>query len=291
MIGLWWRLLVRGVRDIGLDKWVQLFTLGAVTLVTFLAGGFLLVVHNLDTQLVQRQGSVQFQVYWQRNATLETVQQDWRSLEGWSGLRSLQEFTPRQAALSLDGALEGEVELKSERSHILPATALLRFRVPGENAQQWAQQRLDRLRTLPRVAEVHYNPLQLQTAGSWVQISQRLVWPVIGFLVLVLALVVGNTFRLALLHRRDEVELLQLVGAGRWYIQMPLLVGGALQGAAGAGLALGLLKGAQLGLESILNTAPLWIQVHYLPWHLVGGVVAGVTAVGAVSSWIAVKEE
>ena len=287
-----WRLLVRGVRDIGLDTWVQLFTLAAVTLVTFLAASFLLFVHNIDTQILKPQGRVQFQVYWEQNATNQAVQEDWEELQSWSRLESKKTFTPQQAARSLGAAIGREATgLKPEQEAILPPTALLQFRLPAEASQQWAQERLQRLQELPQVAKVHYNPLQMQTAGSWLAISQNLVWPVIGFFMLVLALVVGNTFRLALLHRREEVELLQLVGAGRWYIQMPLLVGGALQGCLGSGLALGLLKLTQMSLETALHTAPLWIRINFLPWELTMGLIAGVTGVGAVSSWIAVKEK
>lgn len=287
-----WRLLVRGVRDIGLDLWVQLFTLAAVTLVTFLAASFLLFVHNIDTQILKPQGSVQFQVYWEQNASQQTFQEEWEDLQTWSRLESKKTFTPQEAARSLGAAIGQKAQdLKPGQEVILPPTALLQFRLPTKEPQRWAQKRLQRLQALPQVAKVHYNPLQMQTAGSWLAISQNLVWPVIGFFMLVLALVVGNTFRLALVHRRDEVELLQLVGAGRWYIQMPLLVGGALQGCLGAVLALGFLKLTQMSLEMTLHTAPLWIRINFLPWELTGGLVAGVTGVGAVSSWIAVKEK
>jgi cell division transport system permease protein len=52
-------------------------------------------------------------------------------------------------------------------------------------------------------------------------------------------LVVANTIRLAVYARRDEIEIMKLVGATDGYVRMPFLLEGALQGLAGAALALG----------------------------------------------------
>ena len=49
-------------------------------------------------------------------------------------------------------------------------------------------------------------------------------------------LVVANTIRLAVYARRDEIEIMKLVGATDGYVRLPFLLEGALQGMAGAGL-------------------------------------------------------
>ncbi len=62
-----------------------------------------------------------------------------------------------------------------------------------------------------------------------------------GVLALAALLIVSNTIRLAVLARRDELEILALVGAGRVFIRVPFLIEGTLQGAIGGALALALL--------------------------------------------------
>ena len=56
-------------------------------------------------------------------------------------------------------------------------------------------------------------------------------------------LIVANTIRLAVYARRDEIEILLLVGAGRSFVSVPFLLEGLAQGALGGLLALGLLYG------------------------------------------------
>jgi hypothetical protein len=57
--------------------WLQFLTLAAVTLVTLLTGLFLMVLYNLDLQLQQNRGQVQFQIYWQQDADHEHVARQW----------------------------------------------------------------------------------------------------------------------------------------------------------------------------------------------------------------------
>jgi cell division transport system permease protein len=57
---------------------------------------------------------------------------------------------------------------------------------------------------------------------------------IVGLLALASALTVANVVRLAAHARRDEIEIMQLVGAPFTYIRGPLVLEGVLQGGAGA---------------------------------------------------------
>ena len=48
-----------------------------------------------------------------------------------------------------------------------------------------------------------------------------------------------NTIRLATYARRREIEVMKLVGASNWFVRVPFLAEGFVQGAIGAGLAFG----------------------------------------------------
>lgn len=77
-------------------------------------------------------------------------------------------------------------------------------------------------------------------------------------------LIIANTIRLGIFARRDELEILSLVGASRAFVRAPFLLEGALQGGAGGALALALLfalfrlalPGFELGLELLVGGAP-----------------------------------
>ncbi len=291
-MGLFLRLAARGLRDLTLHPWAQAFTLIAVAMVSLLAGAFLLVLANVDRELARAGGQIQAQIYWRPGANMTQVRGQWEDIRGMEGVRGLQSFTPDQALSALSNALGEGVDFAWLRTqNPLPPTAEIQLATPPEAREtDYVKAMVSRLLALPGVDKVRLNPLQTETVRTWIAVSRRVLWPAIGFLALVVGLVVGNTIKLSLLDRRDEVEILHLVGARPWYIRLPLLVGGFAQGLCGASLALVLLKMAQTGVREILNFPPLFIQIGFLPLAQALGLILAVGLVGAVGSYVAVRD-
>jgi len=286
------RLVRRGVGEMALHPWAQVMTLAAVALVAFLAGLFLLFLHNLELRMAATRGHVEYQLYWQTRADTATVEQQWQELRQLEGLESMRTFTPREAmehlATSLATGSGSRFRWVDGTDSPLPATALLRFTMSA-GQEDWAGHMLEQLRGLPGLDSVHYNPLQYEMARTWSDVGRKLVWLLVGFLAAVAGLSVGNTIKLSLYSRKGEIEILHLVGATESYIRLPLLVEGAILGAGGSFLALGLLKLLQLAADSLLNVPPLLLEVHFLPQITALSLAALLTAVCVLSSWVAVS--
>lgn len=289
-MSVFFQLLGQGVRDLFRSPWSLCMTIAAITLVSFLGGAFLMLVHNLDLQIGSRQGNIQFQVYWTAQTTPEEVREVWAGLSSMEGVVNVRTFTSDQALGVLAESFQNSVDMEWMKGRSpLPPTALVECELPAEDGKKWAASMVDRLRALPKVEKVSFNPLQVDLLTSWVGLTRMAFWPVTGFLLVVVALVVGNTIKLALLARREELEILRFVGASRSYIQFPLLVGGAFQGLLGAGLALGLLKLLHHGIEEMFNVPPLWMTISFLPPLHCLAIVAILAAVGVLSSLVALR--
>ena len=104
----------------------------------------------------------------------------------------------------------------------------------------------------------------------------------------------ANVVRLALYSRRDEIEIMQLVGAPRAYIRGPFVMEGVLQGGIGAVLALAGLGLAFLALRarylapfaSAINLS----SIRFLSGKLCILVVIGRMAVGCLGGFVAARE-
>ncbi|SMP44914.1 cell division protein FtsX [Desulfonatronum zhilinae] len=292
MFRIVFKLMLQGVTDIRRHPWIQVLTLAAVTLVAFLGGLFLLVLHNLDLELQRAGGDIQFQIYWQPEAEQELVRTQWDALRELEHLAEIKTFSGDQALDLLMQRLGGTGDFVWLQGHNpLPATALLTFSVLDDDQQTWAKATYLHLESLESVEKVSFNPLQLDLARGWARFSNQVIWPLILFLGVVLALVVGNTIKLSQLHRRNEVEILRLVGAARWYIQLPMLVSGAVLGLLGGILALLMLKGVQLSLRDLLHFPPLWLRLDYLPSSQTLAFLAVLVVMGFLSSWVALREK
>ncbi|MGH2348677.1 MAG: FtsX-like permease family protein, partial [bacterium] len=108
----------------------------------------------------------------------------------------------------------------------------------------------------------------------------------------VAVVVVVNTIRLTVIARRQEIEIMGLVGATRWFIRWPFLIEGMLQGLLAATASAALLASGYAitaaRLESSLPFLPL------LPAREVVTALAGIlllvgVGVGTAGSAIAVR--
>jgi cell division transport system permease protein len=65
-----------------------------------------------------------------------------------------------------------------------------------------------------------------------------------------------NAIRMAIFARRREVGVMRLVGATSWFIRLPFMVEGLLQGLVGAALAVGIVLLGDLGIKALLHRFP-----------------------------------
>ena len=65
-----------------------------------------------------------------------------------------------------------------------------------------------------------------------------------------------NTIRLATFARRREIEVMKLVGASNWFVRIPFMAEGLVQGIIGAGLAVGVVAGLKIRLRPLRSASP-----------------------------------
>ena len=95
---------------------------------------------------------------------------------------------------------------------------------------------------MPGVADVRYDRRWLDRLASLSAFVRYAGFILAGVLVLAAGLTVANVVRLALYARRDEVEIMELVGAPMAFIRGPFVCEGIIQGGIGAVLALAALQ-------------------------------------------------
>lgn len=105
------------------------------------------------------------------------------------------------------------------------------------------------LQGLPQADLVQHDALWRKRLDAWLGFGSRLVQVLSALLGLGAVLVVGNTVRLDIQSRRDEIGVLQLLGASDGFIRRPFLYLGAWYGLGAGALALALIGVAGLALR------------------------------------------
>lgn len=133
----------------------------------------------------------------------------------------------------------------------------------------------------------------IENLSSIIDASRALGFGALVFLIVVSVLIVFNTIRLAIYTSRDEIAVMQLVGASDSYVQGPFLIQGVLYGVLGGLLALILLYPLALYLAQdseaffgTFNTLSYYASSFvFLFFTLLGTGIA----LGVLSSWLSVR--
>jgi cell division transport system permease protein len=108
-------------------------------------------------------------------------------------------------------------------------------------------------------------------------------------------LVILNTIRMTIFNRKDEIEIMQLIGASRWYIRGPFIIEAAIYGAvAGVTASLLFFVGALtqvVKLQSYVEEVSVAVtRFNNLIWLIIPATVAIGMMIGAFSSYLAIRK-
>jgi cell division transport system permease protein len=283
------RAAARALAQIRSSAGLHLMAALAMALTCFLAGAFALFLSNLDQHLRQRQGHAQFQIYWRPGADIARVKIQWEALRSMPGVDRLAVFTPEQALEDLRRTLGTGTDFSFlGAANPLPPTALVSFRVESGD-MAGASAFLDAVKSMPGVDKVRISPMQLDMAAALRNLSVTALVPLSASLSLAVALLAYLAARLSLASRRDEVEIMRLVGADEWFVRLPWAISAGLTGLAGALAGLVCLDSARLMLSEALDAAPLWIRLSPLPWEEGAAMAAMALGMSMLGGWLAAR--
>ena len=144
------------------------------------------------------------------------------------------------------------------------------------------------LKRIPGITEVQYGEEWVRRFNTFLNFMRLLGILLASFLVIAVVFIVSNTIKLTIYARRDELEVMSLVGATRFFIKAPFLIEGILQGGAGALAATLLLFGLyEIFLHnagSFLTFNPVTAGLAFLPLEYIGGIVVAGIVLGFVGS-------
>ncbi len=128
----------------------------------------------------------------------------------------------------------------------LPASMRLSMQETHRQSDQLAML-ASYIREQTEVDEVRYGDQWVSRLEQYIRIFSMLDVLVGGVVLLSALFVISNTVRLTVMARSRTIEIMRLVGGTNWFIRMPFVIEGAVQGAVAGAIAIG----------------ALWVMHHY----------------------------
>jgi cell division transport system permease protein len=267
-----------------------LLSTATIALALIVFGSFLLVTANLSRLSAEWSNAAEMSVYLRDDITPS----DRSGIEAAlaSDVVLGREYVSKTEALSRFKQTFGDMSAAVEGlgDNPLPASYDVRLKA-SESTGVRVDELAARLRQSPGVVDVRYDRQWLTRLLVAVNLI-RAVGLVLGsVLTIAAALTVANVVRLALYSRRDEIDIMHLVGAPQSYIRGPFIMEGVLQGGLGAAAALVVLAIAFLALRARylapLSSSVSLASVTFLSPGLAVGLILGGMAVGCLGGLVA----
>jgi cell division transport system permease protein len=244
---------VGALRGVAASPVTSAVATATIALCLLLAGAFALLLTNMEQVLTRFGEQVHVSAYLDDGLAQAEQEQLLARVRGAAGVESV-------TLVSKEAALERFRASPFGRASLLdglddnPLPASLEIVLAPEARNRGGVEALvASLGEVPGIGELGYGHEWVEGYARAVAAVRGLALAIGAVLALATLLIVANTIRLSIYARRDEIEILQLVGAGRVFVATPFLLEGLLEGALGGGVALGTLALVFRGARAVLG--------------------------------------
>ncbi|MDD2735005.1 MAG: permease-like cell division protein FtsX [Desulfuromonadaceae bacterium] len=285
--------LTRAITNIRQNVFVNVVTVGTITLALLIVSLFLLVFVNLESATENWSERVQVTVYFDKELTGQEQSAFRQKITELSGVSRVSYVSRDEALKRFRGRLRGqETLLEGVSSEILPTSFEIALKRSYRDTVS-VEEFVTKLKRISGITEVQYGEEWVRRFNSFLNFMRLLGALLGGFLVIAVIFIVSNTIKLTIYSRRDELEVMSLVGATRFFISAPFLLEGLIQGLAGSTLSLALLYGLYEGFlqnaGSFITFNPAASGLSFLPVeHLLTLLLAG-ALLGFIGSLTSLK--
>jgi cell division transport system permease protein len=252
-------------------------------------GGALLFRSGVDNATKSWEEGVEFEVFMNVDATPEQQAQVERELTEHPDVASVEFFSQqRQYELFRNLFANRPEYIDNVTAANLPTSYRVEPRVADADLIRAIG---DRFEDAPGVREVLFAEDTVRDVLNVSRYAQLMLLGLAVFVLFAAALLIFNSIRMAIFSRREEIEVMKLVGATNWFIRVPFMIEGLVQGLLGAGLAFAAVYFGSSAFVDWVANFELFNAFLVLTSQKVGtGVLmVGVgAAVGALSAGVAV---
>ncbi len=284
------RMIHRAFKDMWANRFLNAITVVTVALSILIVGAFALFFVNASAVLSLWTKEIRIMAYLETDTTPEAVDRLGTEMAGMPGVGEVRFVSKEQAMERLrEGMAEGSALLDTLEENPLPDAYEVHMAEAFRNRQRFES--LARgIAGMAGVSEVEYGREWLNRFVRIVDLFRLAGLAMGGLFFLAAAFIVANTVRLVLYSRRDEIDILRLMGGSEGFIRGPFYMQGLLQGALGGAAGMGMLFGGFRFVADKVAEGGGFLPVQFLPDEMILGILLGSMGVGWIGSYISLRQ-
>jgi len=282
----------RAIQDLISNRFLNSVTVVTISLSILIVSAFALFLANVgDLVNVWRQG-VRMMVYLQPDLQRDRIPGLRAEIQSMYGVAETSFISKEEAIKRLREQMQRQSSIMVGLDHNpLPDAFEVRM-IPTTQTEEKMETLAMALEQLPEVEEVEYGQQWIGRLTSVFNLF-RLAGSALGALFFMAAVfIVANTIRLLIYARREEVEIMRLVGATDGFIKAPFYIEGMILGALGGLIGLGSLFLMYVVVSSNVEASLTGgsFNLRFLPLEIVGAILVSSIFVGWFSCYLSLKQ-
>lgn len=231
----------RAIKDILDHRFLSVTTIITIAVSVLIAGAFALFLMNANDIMNTWKKGIRVMVYLKPDIPEIKIGELERRIQEMDGVRDVQFISKKEALQRLKNQMKRQPSLlENLKENPLPDAFEIRLKESFQNRNR-IEALAERLSSLVQVEDVEYGQIWLGRFMSIINLFRLTGYAMGGLFFLAAVFIVANTIRLVLYSRREEVEIMRLVGATDGFIKAPFYIEGLVQGALGGMIGLAVL--------------------------------------------------
>jgi cell division transport system permease protein len=272
--------------------WQSVMTWMVVAIALVLPAVLYLGLSNVQQLSESWRGNTQISAYIRYQAQPLAIEQLQQRLAAHPDIQSVGVITPEEAKQAFEQYSGLGQVMSSLDKNPLPTVLTIKPRADASTPNHLTILQ-NTLSAEPLIDFVQLDIGWLRRLQQMMALSQRIVLALAGLLGLGVLLIIGNTIRLSIENRRNEIVVIKMVGGTDGFVRRPFLYTGLWYGIGGGVLAILLLSLAGLWLKApVQQLLFLYDSDYSLTWvsfNSIVFIIAGAALLGWIGAWLAVS--
>jgi cell division transport system permease protein len=216
----------------------NLTTIAIIGITMLIFSSFSLIAFNLTSFLKIWEDKIEVIAYLKKGIPLSGVEELLKNTRQLEGIETVKYVSPFDAMAFMESKLGGQKNLLDGiQPGVLPSSFEIRLKKDFRNSTS-IKEVVSRLNQFPQIEEVQYGQEWVENVSAIVDIFRLTQWVLGGLLLVGIIFITSNTLQLTISSRREEIELMHILGATPAFIRVPFYIEGLIQGLLGTGLAM-----------------------------------------------------
>jgi cell division transport system permease protein len=222
---------------------MSLITTCTIAFSLLILGAALCLFLNMDTFIKKWRKEICIIPFLEDGLSQSEIQNLKRQISQMPEVDNIVYVEKEEALARLRSHLKGkEGILDGLETNPLPASMEIKLKPMFQNIRS-IKSLARKLRSFEGIEEVQYGEGWIERFMMGFRLAKVVAWVIFGLLFIATAFIIGGTIKLTIYSRREELEIMRLVGATDLFLKAPFYIEGLLYGLAGAILAIGILFG------------------------------------------------